>query len=158
MNKKTVGRPTKYSPDIANKICEAIASNGKGVKKLCEENPDWPNKDTIFTWLKKYPEFSDQYARAKRCQVEVLADDILDIADDDSSDNLINDHGKMVCNLEFIARSRLRIDTRKWLASKLVPKTYGEPRQLDEFQDKEALQEELLKLRAFLDNKYKKEY
>ncbi|MFC7782017.1 hypothetical protein [Legionella taurinensis] len=158
MNKKTVGRPTKYSPDIANKICEAIASNGKGVKKLCEENPDWPNKDTIFTWLKKYPEFSDQYARAKRFQVEALIDEILDIADDSSLDQITHDDGSSSCNSVFIARSRLRIDTRKWLASKLVSKVYGEVRQQEDLENNEALRKELLELRASLDKQYQQEY
>ena len=63
--------------------------------------------------------------QAKRCQIEVFIDEILDIADDSSQDEIANNQGHIVCNSEFIARSRLRIDTRKWLASKLVPKIYG---------------------------------
>lgn len=121
---KQMGRPTKYSAELAKDICDKIAANGNGIKRLCAENPNWPNKDTIFTWLKNYPDFSDQYARAKQCQIEIFIDEILDIADDTSYDQIVNDQGHIVCNNEFIARSRLRIDTRKWLASKLVPKVY----------------------------------
>jgi hypothetical protein len=122
---KKNGRPSDYTPELAKEICEVIASSSKGLKRLCIDNPHWPNKDTIFTWLKKYHEFSDQYAHAKRCQIETFVDEIIEIADDASQDVFVNEQGTMVCNHEFIARSRLRIDTRKWLASKLVPKVYG---------------------------------
>ena len=123
--KEKIGRPTDYNNDLARDICDTIASTSKGIKRLCGENAHWPHKDTIFTWLKNYPDFSDQYAQAKRCQIETFIDEILEIADDTSHDHVINEQGNTVCDSEFIARSRLRIDTRKWLASKLVPKVYG---------------------------------
>ena len=126
--KNKPGRPTRYTPELANEICNSIASSSKGTKKLCKENQHWPCQDTLFAWLKNHPEFSEQYARAKRCQIEVFIDEILDIADDSSQDEVINEQGSVICNSEFIARSRLRIDTRKWLAAKLVPKVYGTPK------------------------------
>jgi len=75
--------------------------------------------------LANKPDFADKYARAKKCQIETFIDDILEIADDSSQDQMVNEQGSPVCRSEHIARSRLRIDTRKWLASKLVPKVYG---------------------------------
>lgn len=125
VSKKKMGRPTTYTLELAKEICDSIASSSKGTKKLCKENQHWPCQDTLFVWLKSNPEFSEQYAQAKRCQIEVFIDEILEIADDSSQDEVINEQGGIICNSEFIARSRLRIDTRKWLASKLVPKTYG---------------------------------
>ena len=126
--KNKPGRPTTYTPELANEICDSIASSSKGTKRLCKENQHWPCQDTLFTWLKIYPEFSEQYAQAKRCQIEVFIDEILDIADDSSQDEVISEQGSIVCNSEFSARSRLRIDTRKWRAAKLVPKVYGTPK------------------------------
>ena len=120
-----IGRPSIYTPELVQEICDKIASSSKGIKKLCAENPHWPNKDTIFSWLKNHSDFSDQYARAKQCQIEAIVDEMLEIADDTSQDRYTNNQGDMVCNSEFIARSRLRIDTRKWLAAKLVPRVYG---------------------------------
>lgn len=125
ISKKKMGRPTTYTPELAKEICNSIASSSKGTKKLCKENSHWPCQDTLFTWLKTNPEFSEQYAQAKRCQIEVFIDEILEIADDSSQDEMMSEQGGIICNSEFIARSRLRIDTRKWLASKLVPKVYG---------------------------------
>ncbi|MBJ15803.1 MAG: hypothetical protein CMF38_04115 [Legionellaceae bacterium] len=124
-NKNKVGRPTNYSPELAKEICDTIASSSIGIKRLCKEMPAWPSHNTIYRWLANYSEFSDQYAQAKKCQVELLVDEILEIADDSAHDLTTNEHGNVTCNAEFIARSRLRIDTRKWLASKLIPKVYG---------------------------------
>ncbi len=125
MENKQKGRPSTYTMELAKDICDKISSNSKSIKKLCAENSHWPHKDTIFSWLKNHSEFSDQYAQAKRCQVEAFIDEILEIADDSSQDVAVNEQGNIACNVEFIARSRLRIDTRKWLAAKLVPKVYG---------------------------------
>lgn len=130
INKK-IGRPSIYTQELADEICVKIASNGKGIKLLCAENPHWPNKDTIFAWLKNYPDFSDQYVKAKQFQIETFIDDMLEIADDASQDLIANERGTLVSNNTSITRARLRIDTRKWLASKLVPKTYGLVKQDD---------------------------
>ena len=124
--KSKKGRPTDYTTELADEICSTIALSSKGIGRLCKDNPSWPTKETIFSWLKTYGDFSDQYARAKRLQIEVLVDEIIEIADDSSQDNIINKQGQIICNNESINRARLRIDTRKWIASKLAPKIYGD--------------------------------
>ena len=88
--------------------------------------PDLPNHETIHAWKYQNPEFFAQYAKAKIAQADLLAEEIIDIADDTASDSIIDEHGNKVFNSEYVARSRLRIDTRKWHASKLMPKTYGD--------------------------------
>ena len=122
----TMGRPTDYTPELASLICERIATHEMGLKRLCAMYDDMPNHMTIKRWRYRYPEFSAQYAQAKIDQIDVLINEIVDISDDTSNDEIINDKGQRSCNSEFIARSRLRVDTRKWLASKLVPKLYGD--------------------------------
>ncbi|MFA6304006.1 MAG: hypothetical protein WC627_12865 [Legionella sp.] len=120
-----LGRPSDYTQELADLICERVATHGIGLKKLCEMYGDMPEKITIRRWCLKYPQFRSQYAQAKSLQIETLIDEIMDIADDSTGDTVINEQGKTVCNNEFIARSKIRIDTRKWLASKLAPKIYG---------------------------------
>lgn len=120
------GRPTDYTPELGKEICEAIASSGSGLPTLCNKNPHWPNRSSIFLWLRKYPEFSDRYHQAKKDQVSALVDDILEISDDSSQDDKINEDGNVSFNSEWAARSRLRVDTRKWIAAKLVPRLYGD--------------------------------
>lgn len=111
----TLGRPTKYSPELAEEICEAIATDSKGLRRLCNENPEWPRKQNILKWLRKYPDFRARYMNAKSDQIETIVDEVLEIADNFENDDAIQ-----------VNRSRLRIDTRKWLACKLAPKIYGD--------------------------------
>ena len=85
-----------------------------------------PNKATVFRWLAANKGFSDQYARAREVQADALFDEILDIADDGQNDSYIDDDGQRRTDHDVIARSRLRVDARKWMAGKLRPKVYGE--------------------------------
>lgn len=90
-----------------------------------------PAKSTVFKWLRTYQSFADQYARAKEESADALADEMTDIADDGSNDWMErhDKEGKSIGwaeNGEAINRSRLRVDTRKWIASKLKPKKYGD--------------------------------
>ena len=99
------GRPTKYNLKLGQEICDAIASTSKGTKKLCAEHSHWPCQDTLFTWLRTYPEFSEQYAQAKVCQIELLIDEILEISDDASQDQYVNEIGSLVSNSTTIHRA-----------------------------------------------------
>ncbi|MRT15310.1 hypothetical protein GJV07_24135 [Enterobacteriaceae bacterium RIT711] len=73
-----------------------------------------------------------QYARAREVQAEILAEEIIEIADDSSGDVFVDDDGREQTNHERVARSRLRVDARKWYASKLAPKRYGDRIQHDQ--------------------------
>lgn len=120
------GRPSTYSDDIALKVCSEIAA-GKSLRRICEAD-DMPVMSTIMLWLVdgKHQFFSEQYAEARRIQAEALADEIFDIADDGSNDfsSFTNQEGEAAykMNGEAVARSRLRVDTRKWYLSKVLPK------------------------------------
>ncbi len=120
------GRPTDYNETIATLICERVATHTCGLNRLCEMYSDLPVKSTVNLWRYKYPQFSTQYAEAKLIQADLLAEECLEIADDSGRDNTVNELGVEICNTEWINRSRLRIDTRKWLAAKLLPKQYGQ--------------------------------
>lgn len=80
-------------------------------------------KSRLIVWLLDYP---DQYARAKEMQADKMVDDILSIADDGRNDTYVDEKGNRVVDQDVIARSRLRIEARKWLAGKMRPKVYGE--------------------------------
>jgi len=153
------GRPTKYTPQLASLICERVATTTFGLAKLCELHNDLPDKTTVNLWRYKYPEFSTQYAQAKLKQADLLAEECLEIADNATQDVKLNDDGYETFNAEFVARSRLKIDTRKWLASKLLPKQYGLKLMLDQKNDEnEQLKEELQLLRAKLNAENLRDY
>lgn len=127
---KKMGRPTLFSQELADLICERVATSTLGLARLCELHDDLPVKSTINLWRYKYPDFSTQYAQAKLYQADLLAEEILDIADDSTNDwmEAWGEDGSIgwKFNGEHVQRSRLRIDTRKFLASKLLPKQYGQ--------------------------------
>lgn len=123
------GRPTIYTQELSDRICSDIAQ-GMSLRTLCRPD-DMPCTATIFNWFRSHPEFLEQYTRAKEEQAEALVEEILDIADDGSNDWMekFNSDGNSVgwvLNGEHVNRSRLRIDSRKWLASKLKPKRYAD--------------------------------
>ncbi len=139
------GRPTDYTPEIAALICERVATSTHGLYKLCSMYDDMPVKSTVNLWRYRHPEFSTQYAQAKMVQADLLAEECIEIADDTSNDTKLNPlTGEEVANAEFIARSRLRIDTRKWLAAKLLPKQYGPVIAEDKKTASESIVEKLL--------------
>lgn len=152
------GRPSLYSKEMAERICELVATHAVGLKTICEMYPDLPAVETINGWRMK-DEFSLLYARAKLRQADLFADEILYIADNVERDKIKLKNGETVTNLEHINRSRLRIDTRKWLASKLLPKQYGDKIIIEEkTEENEKLMKEILKLRERLSQKHKKDY
>lgn len=79
-----------------------------------------------MAWLGENQSFAEQYARAKKEQVELLVEDMLEIADDGRNDTFEDEDGNGHTDSDVIQRSKLRVDTRKWLASKLMPKKYGD--------------------------------
>lgn len=119
-----IGRPTKFTQEMADTICELIA-DGISLRKICSCD-DMPNKSTVFKWLIEKKGFSDQYARARETQADSLFDEILDIADEATFDTYTDKDGNVKTDSEVIGRSKLRVDARKWMAGKLRPKVYGE--------------------------------
>lgn len=157
--KKTGAPPYPWTRELEEEICDAIATDSKGIRNLCKLNPHWPDRSTIFRHLAKSKSFGDLYARSKRAQVELMVDEMVEVADDNSSDVTFDKKKGSVIDHEHINRARLRIDTRKWIACKLIPRVYGD-RQIIEENNSHADEtlKEVLALRAELAVKNKKEY
>lgn len=126
----SAGRPSGYSDELADTICERLA-DGESLRSICcDEN--MPSQSMVFRWLadERYASFREKYARAREAQADAIFDEIIDIADDGSNDWMERrrEDGSVdeVVNHEHIQRSRLRIDARKWMAGKLRPKVYGD--------------------------------
>lgn len=119
------GRPTDYTPELAKKICRAIATSTKGLEHICAENENFPGKTAIYDWLYDYHEFAEQYAIARAQQADLFVDEMTEIANNETEDLIATKEG-YVGNSTKVARDRLRIDTIKWKACKLIPKVYGE--------------------------------
>lgn len=119
---------------VMNHLCDQLATTSNGIGTILRsgyQGKDLPSYSSIMAWLDADEKLLDRYTRAKEAQADFMADEILDIADDGSNDWMErhdkdgNNVGWQV-NGEHVQRSRLRIESRKWLASKLKPKKYGE--------------------------------
>ena len=107
-SRRGTGRPSKYSDELANEICRLL-SEGASLRKICERE-DMPARSTVNKWLAGNKAFSDQYARARERQADYYADEMVYLAD----------------TAEDVNKARLQIDTRKWIAAKLLPKKYND--------------------------------
>ena len=123
-----MGRPSLYTPELANEICERLVN--EPLAQICRDE-HIPLKGTVLNWVDQDREgFADRYARARSAQIEAMAHEILTIADDSSADVVTryNEKGDPyeAVDQDHINRSRLRVDTRKWLLSRLRPRVYGD--------------------------------
>ena len=125
------GRPSKYTRKLTDGICRRMA-NGETLSAICRDEK-MPAKSTVNLWIANDKDgFSDRYAKAYTARAWFLADELIDIADDGHNDYMeVNHDGDLAykVNGEAVARSRLRVDTRKFLLSKLIPQFSDKPDQ-----------------------------
>ncbi len=117
------GRPSLYKPDTVAEILKRI-SNGESLRKITQDD-HMPHMDTVYLWLLKHPEFSEQYARAREEQAETLADEIVALADEEPV-QVVDDKGVGRVDSAWVTWQKNRVDARKWVAAKLKPKKYGD--------------------------------
>lgn len=109
-------------------ICDLLATTSYGIGKILNSGYDGkplPSYSTVMKWLEEDEILSDRYARGKEAQADFMADELLEIADSDV-DNVVDQNGVSRKDSADVQHKRLRVDTRKWLASKLKPKKYGD--------------------------------
>lgn len=127
--------PMNYDKDTGDAICMLVAL-GWSMRKIKAEGESAtgffiPSLNVVFRWLRENEEFNEQYARARDEQMEYFSEEIMDIADDGRNDwmEIYNNEGEQVgwkINGEATMRSKIRVDVRKWLMSKRLPKKYGD--------------------------------
>jgi len=113
--RKRGGQPL-YTPEMADEILRRL-SNGETLRRICAEEGK-PAASTVSMWAinDEPPGFAERYARARMLQADALAEEAAEISDHGSGDPV---------------RDRLRVDTRKWLASKINPARFGDRQQLE---------------------------
>lgn len=114
-----------YTPEISETILERL-EDGEGLIAICRSE-GMPSDGAVRKWVETdHDGFGARYAQARARGVERLADEILELSDDASRDVRTTEEGRDIVDYEVVARSKLRVDSRKWLLSKLLPKTYGD--------------------------------
>ena len=119
--KNPVGRPSSFTTEMGDLICERMQT-GESLRSICRDD-DFPHLGQVIRWLASNANtgFRLQYAHSRQVGLEVMADDVLNIADQDpvlTPDGKIDNAG--------VQHQRLRVDTRKWILSKQLPKVYGD--------------------------------
>lgn len=109
-------RPTQYSPELGEKLCNKLATCTHSLVKICSEE-DMPLHTTVLKWLSDPDNvvFLQSYLLAREIQAELLIEEMIAIADEvGEKDSAVH-----------VSRARLRLDVRKWKATKLLPEKYS---------------------------------
>lgn len=107
------GSGSKYNDERAALICARIA-DGVSARAACREAGI--DLVTHYRWQREHPEYAQQVSRAKDDQADSFVDDLIALADSE----------------EDVARAKLKIDARKWIASKFKPKSFGDRLAVDQ--------------------------
>lgn len=121
----TIGRPSRYTQEIADEICERLA-RGESLNSICKSE-HMPAESTVRWWvIEDRNGLSARYTQARDLGLDAMADECLQIADDGENDTYVTADGQPRTDFDVIQRSKLRVDTRRWYLSKLAPKRYGD--------------------------------
>ena len=116
--KKPVGRIGKFTDPLFKKICDEISESEKGLVSICKSNGI--AAVTFYDWIDNDESLANRYARARERQAEYMAQQIIEIAEHTEEDHTA------FTGANVVNRDKLRIDARKWIAAKLLPKKYGD--------------------------------
>ena len=108
---------------LATDVCDLIVEKGCSTRLACKESNI--SRKKFYELIQTDTELGNQYARAKEIDAERFADEILEIADGSDNDYVNTEEG-VKFQSEHVQRAKLRVDTRKWLLSKRLPKKYGD--------------------------------
>lgn len=113
---------TRLTDDLIDNIIDLLHTNS--LADICRL-PGMPERTTFMRRLAADADLQKRYSAAIEVRADVLVDEIIQIADDTSQDTVMTENGPKA-NSEWIQRSRLRVDARKWAAAKMAPKKYGD--------------------------------
>jgi hypothetical protein len=122
VKKHAGGRPVVYGIDNPcwQILCEEI-SEGKSLSSALKTSDKMPSYQLVMLMLRNNPEFRSMYEKAVESRADRLAEEIIELADQEMPEGL---EGPMAS--AWVQQKRMQVDARKWVASKLKPKTYGD--------------------------------
>lgn len=120
------GRPSKFTQEIADEICERMAS-GESLRFICVEHK-MPNRATVARWLSTNDAFRDQYTHACELRSDEMFDQMMEIADTPllGTKSVSKASGIEITEADMIEHRRLQVEARKWALGKMAPKKYGD--------------------------------
>lgn len=121
------GAPSTFTPALGDEICQRMAE-GETLTEICRSE-GMPAFASVHRWADRHAEFGEAFARAREAQAHRWAEEVIEISDDSRNDWITRqtERGEeIMVNHEHISRSKLRVDSRKWLLAKVLPRIYGE--------------------------------
>lgn len=122
-----MGRPSAYTPELAAEICERLAA-GESLRAICRDD-HMPSDFAVRNWaINDVDGFSSRYTGARDLGLDVMADELLDIANTpvEGVRREESDDGVKEVREDMLGHRKLQVDARKWYLSKLAPKKYGD--------------------------------
>ncbi len=132
-----LGRPSDYTQEMANEICQDISS-GKSLRAICRDE-NRPSIATIFKWMRDYPDFLKQYEVATSERADYQLEELNDIGEEAVNYAKTSDDKNVSA---VITAYKLKADNMRWTMSKIKPKKYGE--KVDVTSDGEKIQNTIL--------------
>lgn len=129
MSKVTTNTRVEYSEALLQEILLKVA-DGESLASVCRKD-GFPSRKTFFAWVSDKPSIAEQYQVALSMRAELFADEIIEIADDSGFDIKLDKDGNGRVDTENVQRAKLRVDSRKWIVSRLLPKKYGDKVEVD---------------------------
>lgn len=127
------GRPTTYTPELGDLVCELVSTHDCGLEELCETYKDiMPAWRTIYQWRWKQPEFAQKYNEAKRQQHILMAEKLNHFMAAALKDyGYIDKNGVMRIDGGVASLVKMESDVRKWTIARTAQKEYGDKHQLE---------------------------
>lgn len=155
--KKPIGRPTDYTPELVERICMLIATHPIGYDHIRAMYPDLPQRQALRVWRHKYPDFNSKYLDAKRFQAELMVEDIDEMLPDEIK-VYFDKEGNERIDSPSAAMLIAKINNRKWMAARLAPKRFGDSGIAEDPDTNKETKEEMKAIRDDLDSKNQKEF
>ena len=117
-----------YSQEVADSVL-ALLAEGKSLIKAAKESGT--SASSVYDWMELNPQFAEEYAQVRARAYRMLADEIIEISDEAEVEaKYQGDEVKLDLSATAVARNRLRVDSRKWMLAKMLPKVYGDKLEL----------------------------
>lgn len=147
------GQPTKYTVEMAQRICDLISTHPYGLPTLVKMF-NLPDRTCIYNWMNANPEFFDNYMRAKEQQAHLLADEILEVPN--NTPTFCDKEGNERIDSGILGRAKLQVDALRWSAAILAPRYYKESKEKES--SNIDIHNDAMKRKKELDEKNKKEF
>lgn len=110
----------KYDEFTGDRVCKLVATDSRSLKLILKDYPELPDVQSVYHWRMENPSFSEKFHLARCAQAQMVIDEILELADDPAN-----------CEPEILNWAKERIKARQWMATRLIPKIYGDKLQTE---------------------------